>query len=296
MREDFFDIFEMHEDEKSWNEEINKTLVSHQIKRHDIINIVINIIIASLCIFIFDLPLWVLPIAFIACDILLLPLNIVLFKIIPERRKRINNVNYYIRRNKKLVKLIKKYTEKLNSLSYHDNYRSILNNDIRTMENELLENEKRITELQNQKTTVTSVYEKIAKSNKEKIMETVYLISSFKITVSMKEAGINLSNIVDKSKKIIKIIDEKPEMVDATITTFNLYGSELLNILQSVKTMDKEEQVNYFDKIKELIYEYELHLDRLEERIKKNDFIKTNVDINVLLNEITKDKKGEDNV
>jgi hypothetical protein len=164
------------------------------------------------------------------------------------------------------------------------------------MENELLENEKRITELQNQKTTVTSAYEKIAKSNKEKIMETVYLISSFKITVSMKEAGINLSNIVDKSKKIIKIIDEKPEMVDATITTFNLYGSELLNILQSVKTMDKEEQVNYFDKIKELIYEYELHLDRLEERIKKNDFIKTNVDINVLLNEITKDKKGEGNV
>jgi hypothetical protein len=112
----------------------------------------------------------------------------------------------------------------------------------------------------------------------------------------MKEAGIKLSNIVDKSKKIIKIIDEKPEMVDATITTFNLYGSELLNILQSVKTMDKEEQVNYFDKIKELIYEYELHLDRLEERIKKNDFIKTNVDINVLLNEITKDKKGEGNV
>lgn len=296
MREDFFDMFEMHEDEKSWNEEINKTLVSHQIKRHDIINIVINIIMASLCIFIFDLPLWALPIAFIACDILLLPLNIVLFKVIPERRKRINNVNYYIRRNKKLVKLIKKYTEKLETLPYRGNYRSIIKNDITTMSNELLENEKRIAELQNQKTTVTSAYEKIAKSNKEKIMETVCLISSFKITVSMKEAGINLSNIVDKSKKIIKIIDEKPEMVDATITTFNLYGSELLNILQSVKAMDKEEQVNYFDKIKELIYEYELHLDRLEERIKKNDFIKTNVDINVLLNEITKDKKGEGNV
>lgn len=288
--------FKMHKREESWEEEIEKTLLSHQIKKHEIINLIINIVLASLCIFVFKLPLWALPIAFIVCDILMMPLNILFIRVIPNMKEKIRSIDYYIKRNQKLVKMIEEKRDKLEDLPYRSSQKTYLKNDIRALENELLSNEDKIKSLQKEQTTVTSAYDKIAKDNKDKIAEIITLLGSFKLTNAMKEEGINLSEVVAKSRKIKNLLNEKPQMMDISTTTFNLYGAELLNILQDVKAMDHEEQPGYFDKIKELIYEYELHLDRLEERIRKDDYIKTNVDINVLLKEIKKDKKGAEDV
>lgn len=287
MANNYFRLYKFEED---WDREVRKNLSEYSIKKHEIVNIAINIILAIVAIFVLKLEWYLLPIAFIVCDILLMPLNILFVRVIPNIRLSHNDIAYFTKRNEKLVKLIDKQKKKLDKDKTMFE-RSVIRNDIEKMEDELLSNEKRIAQLTEEATTVTTVYDKIAKDNREKIYQIIAMLSAYKPSEVMKDAGIDLAGIVEKSKRIKEILKKKPEAVDMAVTTFNLYGDDLVSVLQSLKSADEEEQLASINQLKEVIYEYELHIDRLEDRIKKGERVRTQVDLSVLLREIKKDKE-----
>lgn len=275
---------------RDWDIEIRENLPIITRKKHEIVNIFINIGVASSCIFLFKLPIFLLPIALILLDVMLLPLNIYFIRILPTQMKNCTDTNQLKKRITYLEKRIKKEKDQLsNNHTFFE--RSIIRNDVEELESELCRVKRKIKKVEEvTDSKVTTAYEQIQIDNKEKIADTINAINNIKLSKLMKEEGIALSDVTDKAKSINKILKEHPAALQQANTTFNLYGAELVNVINNVRKMTDDEQRIYIPKIKTVIEEYSSHLDRLEERIKKDDYLQTNVDLDVLLKEITKDK------
>lgn len=287
------DIMKTYNYKDDWEREIERKMYNYQIRHHEKANIIINLIIAFLVFFVFKLPTWIAVIAFLIFDVICVGINVYLVRIVPELIKaKSKNKNFLEKRNNILRKEIEKQQKLLSKkLKHYPAYnRSAIRADIDGMESEILKNEKLIKEMVEEENIANNVYKQIEKENKNNIQTTIDMLINLKLSNTMKDYGISLTEVKDKTKQIVKLLEEKPEGIEAASTSICLYGRELINIIEDVKSMDKEDQEEYFDKIKLVIEEYYKHLDRLEDRIKKENYIKTNVDINVLLDEITKDK------
>lgn len=350
--------FKIYKNKNMWDEEITKNLSEYIIHKHEMINVLLNIIIALWCIFILDLEIYFLPIAYIILDIALIPLNIFFVRYLPSRFMSCNSIKSLERKKKSLKKrqerlykkTIHKYPDnkdlllyaieliddEIDDLSPTDDIKKIneLKERKNTLENiiynvhdyddyydytpkkdkniSLLINEntwinrkidlinKKIEELKKEKKQLeikedvqtSNIYEKINNNNKEIIKNTINELINTKLSKELINNEISLKKVIKKSKDIYKILEDRPQYIDSATTTFKIYGIELINILKNIENMDIEEKREYYSKVDELIVEYELHLDRLKEKISKDDAFKTNVDINVLMSELKKDKRG----
>lgn len=287
------DLFKIYNYEDSWDEELRQTLTVYRRKKHNYINTILNIIIVLICVFVLNLKLWMYPIAFVITDILFTGLNILTVRYIPrtytnvETEKALEKKIKYIK--KQIAKLEKRYE---NGSKFYEPRQ--INDEIYWFKDKLKINEKKLNKLIEVKTEIkpiTTVYDKINQTNTDIINEIINKISSLKLTQDLLDNDINLELVKEKANDIQKLLSEKPQFIDMACTTFKIYGKELLGVLESVMSMDLDERIGYYGKIEELITEYELHLDRLKDRIKKDHITKTNIDINVLLNEIKKDKE-----
>lgn len=345
--------FKIYKNEDMWNKEITQNLSQYTIYKHEMINVLLNIIIALWCIFILDLKVYLLPIAYVILDITLIPLNIFFVRYLPNRLGSYNSIKSLEKKEKRLKKrqerlykkTIHKYPENKDLLLYaieliddeiddlsskndikkinelkerkntfeniiyntDDNYIpkknkniSLLINEIIWIDQKLHFIDKKVEELKKEKKQLeikedmplSNVYERINNNNKEIIKNTINELINTKLSNELINNEISLKKVIKKSKDIYKILEDRPQYIDSAITTFKIYGIELINILKNVENMDIEEKREYYSKIDELIVEYELHLDRLKEKISKDDAFQTNVDINVLMSELKKDKKG----
>lgn len=286
-------LLKMYTYEDSWYDEVGNALSKYRIQKYKYVNNFLNVIIASICVFVLQIKLWMFPIAFVLADILLTGLNILTVRYIPrwyvsaETEKDLNKMISFI--NKKIDKIDKLYDK---GSKFYGN-RVILQEKY-WLEDKLRTNECKLKKLQEKKvepTPVSTVYDKINQSNKDIISEVITNISSIKLSEDLQSRGITLQFVKTKAKDIEKLLEEKPQFIDVACTTFRIYGKDLLNVINSVMYMDEDERIGYYSQLEELISEYELHLDRLKERIRKEQMTKTNIDIRVLLNEIKKDKE-----
>lgn len=283
----------MYKDREQWEDLILNKLYYYEIKRHEFICVILNIVIAIMVFFVFKLSIWEAVIVFVITDIVFAIIDTYLVVLKPKNlEKKYNNKLFLIKRNKYLGRKIKKLQRILSTdnSNIHFYKRSGIRADIDRMESEVLRNEKTIKNLTEQEECSTNVYKQIEQKNKNNIKDIIENISNIRITNLMKENGISVKNVKLKTEQIALILEEKPEAIDIATTSICLYGKELVSIIENIKQMEEEDQVEYFEKIKLVIKEYEEHLDRLEDRIKKENNIKINVDINVLLSELTKDK------
>lgn len=287
------DLFKIYNYEDSWDEEIRQTLTVYRRKKYNYINDILNIIIALFCVFVLDLKLWMYPIAFVISDIFFTGLNVLTVRYLPYKYTNAETQKAL----EKKIKIIKKEIAKIEKLYERGSklYESRQINDEKYwLEDKLQINERKLKKLLDVKKEVVpeiTVYDKINQTNMDIILGVVNEISELKLTEDLLNNDINLELIKEKSQEISKLLKEKPQFVDIACTTFKIYGAELIDVLESVMSMDEDERIGYYAKIEELITEYELHLDRLKEKIRRDHITKTNIDINVLLNEIKKDKE-----
>ena len=285
-------LFKLHKYEEDWEKEISNNLSDYTIYKHEIANVILNIILAVICVFVLKLKVWMLPIAFIVCDALLTPLNILFVRIIPNINKNLNTVKGLEKRNRKLAKMITKQRDRINGdkIAFFDP--RVYKDSVRRMESEMLYNEEQITRLNEELVSVSNVYAKIANDNKSKIEKVISEIASFKLNELMIHHELTLDGVVIAQRKVAEVLEKKQEAIDISTTAF-FYGEQLLEVLENCKKSNTEKQLEYIPEVKKLIHEYELHLNRLKERIERDEHLQMKVDIKVLMSELTKDKKGE---
>jgi hypothetical protein len=238
------------------------------------------------------LPLFLLPIAFIICDIILTIVNIIVYKIIPNYFENCNNVNILEKQNVKLRKRIEKTQKYIDNNELSRSKRNCYLTDLHYNEHILHRNEEKIKNINEQQKEIQeqeSVNEKDIYTNtyKNKLEEYNDIISKLNDV----SRGNGLSKLIQKMNNIMDLIQQKPENIEYLNTTFNIYSTELLNIIYNIDNIKGKEKENYKIKLKEIVDEFSEYLDRIEEKIQTNTLFKMNVDMEVLLEQLKKDKE-----
>lgn len=88
-----------------------------------------------------------------------------------------------------------------------------------------------------------------------------------------------MKNIVAVSERLIVLVKEDPESVQAIVNTYNIYAEELLNIIIQYEDMDDEQKEKYQPKIEKLMDVFLSHLEERENKIQS--YKEHNIDFDI---------------
>lgn len=88
-----------------------------------------------------------------------------------------------------------------------------------------------------------------------------------------------MKNIVAVSERLIVLVKEDPESVQAIVNTYNIYAEELLNIIVQYEDMDDEQKEKYQPKIEKLMDVFLSHLEERENKIQS--YKEHNIDFDI---------------
>lgn len=88
-----------------------------------------------------------------------------------------------------------------------------------------------------------------------------------------------MKNIVAVSERLIVLVKEDPESVQAIVNTYNIYAEELLNIIVQYEDMDDERKEKYQPKIEKLMDVFLSHLEERENKIQS--YKEHNIDFDI---------------
>lgn len=303
---------EVKKKKDDWLNEISP-LPSYVLKKDEKTNNIINVAVAGIVTLAIRPPLYLLPIFFIGFDAICSIANIFIYRVLPESRKNCEDIKKLEKRNKTLEKLIESAKKKVSdakSFSEQEIFKDYLN----FYEKQLKTNNKKIK-------TITEEREKKAReeeealsldniykgANKEKLDQYKAIIEKIKefitkedevpneegtseevITKDANSINDGLKALLQGMNNVLEMLYKKPENINYVNSTFNVYGEELIRILNNVESMTEKERKKYTKQIEELVNEYVNYLKSLEEKIQKDTLFQTEVDINILMNELRK--------
>lgn len=269
----------------------NKSFYSFKSKFYNIINTILNIVVALACIFYFEIAIWKLPIIMIGMDFALTFISTFTVNRINKRYDKIL-LGY---KSDKYLPLLKDKRDKYKEVCKNCTYSNCYHNNC--------DYENRIEHL-------TIVIDKI-----EKIIAPVEIKDVVKESNEIKQADAisgykeKLNNIKKEKfdylsenhkkdiKKCIKItetllteVEKNPSSYKIVQNTFDIYLMELINAITSVNKLDENLNKEYKDKINTLIVEYGNHVERILERVQKYSLTNIDVTINTLLKEMKNDE------
>lgn len=88
-----------------------------------------------------------------------------------------------------------------------------------------------------------------------------------------------MKNIVAVSERLIVLVKEDLESVQAIVNTYNIYAEELLNIIVQYEDMDDEQKEKYQPKIEKLMDVFLSHLEERENKIQS--YKEHNIDFDI---------------
>lgn len=261
-------------------------------------NLIINTVICFICVFILKLDYWLLPIAYILTDILLFNAEKIMITYYynmyessdtPEKLSKL--ISKIEKLHSKKSQLYSTEKEKAsNSYSYDYSYIEGLRDEISVLDSNLSRLNKRLKTYQEQELLKSDV---VAKKEIENV-------EGFRKIISAVEGSIyeNLSDTfkqyikksISITKELLEEIENNKGAFDLVHTTFNVYFSELVNVITQIGSLSADQQIYYIKTLEEVLKEYEEHIDRLKERVKSFNQKSIDVNLSTLLTEL---KKGE---
>lgn len=269
-----------------WDKIINDKLFNYQIKRHKIINAIINIFLIILCSFL----LFSIKNIFLSIPICVLIyfLFFILFRLIDvlivnhyypykenKRKKDINKLNAYLEQlQKKSIKInhlieIEKDEDKLEYLTQE---KEKFKNAIKTTEDQILNTEKELKEKVEQMKK-ESILNNNDKKNIKFLKESIQTLSENEIP---EEYQSDINEVIKLSNELLTYIKENPVIFKSISKIYNVYLSELCNIFSNMKILEKNEQEEIDNNLKDIIKNLILNIKKTIEDAKesqKNDLI-----------------------
>lgn len=283
-------------------------------KIHNALNIILNIIASDYVFFIADIPLWIVPLIMIVFDIVLMPINYLFIWVFPVLEISGNNIGlkikklFFLLRPKKLKeKYLKKLENKINEKqTFLDAYRRDFS---RYQKNEI---RKEITMLETQ---VSDYKEYLEKSKKEEAEVVDYFTKSNLNDIDYIRNILNkieeekgkypdwiqtkLSTIIEKSRTLLLEVEEDTSSVNLVMKTYNIYLGELIKITNQYMDMDKSQQINNKQTIKDLMQKFEKHIEILSDKVKdfkQNDLNRDTELLMSILDDYEKENKTQEGV
>lgn len=288
-------MIKMIKTSEDYERELNRSLLKVTIKKHQKINLFINIVLAVSCIFIFKLSVLQIALVMIGYDIIGVGLDMFISNFLAKRKNKETNV-------KKLEALINKYESMAETIQHNLDTRDYNHYERAELRDELSEIKEQIIILQkklDEKTMRQQLDDSAAKSilTIENIMsnklntlinlaEQLTIYKNNKITSEMRENGISLDAIVEKTNLLIDLLKEKPEAISYAFDAYNSFATDLIGIFDSISKKSVNDKEQYYPQIKTIISEMEKHIDNVEYKIRHSDKIEISSSLNVLLDKL----------
>lgn len=252
--------------------------IKYNKKRVNTINTAINVSVCAASAILSGFNPFVIAGSFIACDILLTPMNIVLIK------AKINKVTS--------IEVLEEFQYKLDGLIWT----SSSNSDRRAYRYFYSMVEKRISKLRKIK-----IAEEMAKKDEneptklDKTLQTQKDIFNKGVTIlknlNYKETIVpdeEYEEILAKVDKLSSLLDKNDQAYIYVDTTFTLFATEVTNLLNSFAIMDEDISDENRKRMDDLITSFGNYLDRTKDKILNQNEVSINASYEVVIKNIDK--------
>lgn len=247
-----------------WEAMVNDKVSPTYKKVNSGISIALNILIPSVLLFVFKVSIPTFLISFVIFDVIQVLLEYGALSLY----KGIKNISWLTEK--------KQYIEKLNEMSPME---------IEKLKKDLSQSQsfyKEKMSLLNKKIEEYKSFDivSIPNARKQDIAYVEEIIIKLENYDNVKWIKKRMKEIVSVSKRLIDLVKEDPDSVQAIVNTYNIYAEELLNIISQYEDMDDEQKAKYQPKIEKLMDVFISHLEEREDKIQsyKEHSIDFNID------------------
>ena len=259
-----------------WEAIVEARMGDKYIKTNKAISIILNIIVPSILLFVLKVNFITYLLCFICFDI---------FQVVLEY------ISIYIYSGAKSIAWFaqkKQYVDKIKSMTpvQIESFKKELSNTHTFYNEKLAILNKQIEEYKSFDTIATP---SVRKNDIAYVEEVIMKLKNYNNIEWIKT---RMKDIVDVSERLISLVKDDPDSVQAIINTYNIYAEELLNIIVQYEDMDIEQKEKYEPKIEKLMDVFYHHIEEKENKIQSYKEHTIDFDIDFLTKKLTEEENS----